>query len=413
MAYKFAYVIFLLYLCKKLEKLSVMDKQVAHVSGAEYAQDFAQIIQIIEYNRSQAIQVINHASVLTAWQVGAYVSDKIKNAAWGSKVVQQLAEYIHTQNPTLKGWSRMNIYRMVKFYDTYSSAPFIERATSLKLLSQSTDEIVPAESAQIVSTPLIQMEHNIIMSPPVTQIVPTLLIQIPQFLLRTSWSNHIAIFSRCETVDQQIFYILYAEHEHLKYQELERAIKSDAYSRVLSDKKMQSAILKETYPQAEVLLKDKSILEFLGLPQRYKESKLRKEIVSHMKEFILEMGKDFLFVDREHTLEVGGQNFRCDLLFYHRALQCLVAIELKTTTFDPRDLGQLEFYLEALDQTEKRSNENPSIGILMCKDANPEVVRYALNRSISPTMVSKYEEQLKVGSVIQRSLEEFVEFLEK
>ena len=108
---------------------------------------------------------------------------------------------------------------------------------------------------------------------------------------------------------------------------------------------------------------------------------------------------------------LGGQNFRCDLLFYHRALQCLVAIELKTTTFDPRDLGQLEFYLEALDQTEKRSNENPSIGILMCKDANPEVVRYALNRSVSPTMVSKYEEQLKVGSVLQRSLEEFVGFI--
>ena len=390
-----------------------MDKQVAHVASGEYSQDFAQIVQIIEYNRSQAIQVINHASVLTAWQVGAYVSDKIKNAAWGSKVVQQLAEYIHTQNPTLKGWSRMNIYRMVKFYDTYSSAPFIERATSLKLLPKPADEIVPTESAQIVSpmvrqivsTPLIQNGYNVIVSPAVTQ--------IPKFLLRTTWTNHIIILNACELVDQYIFYILYAEHEHLKKRELERAIKSDAYSRVLSDKKMQSAILKETYPQAEVLLKDKSILEFLGLPQRYKESKLRNEIVSHMKEFILEIGKDFLFVDQEHTLEVGGQNFRCDLLFYHRALQCLVAIELKTTTFDPRDLGQLEFYLEALDQNEKRSNENPSIGILMCKDANPEVVRYALNRSISPTMVSKYEEQLKVGSVIQRSLEEFVEFLDK
>lgn len=390
-----------------------MDKHIAHVEGSEYAQDFAQIIQIIEYNRSQAVQVINHASVLTAWQVGAYVSDKIKNAAWGSKVVQQLAEYIHTQNPTLKGWSRMSIYRMVKFYDTYSSAPFIERAMSLKLLSKPADEIVPTESAQIVSpmvrqivsTPLIQNGYNVIVSPAVTQ--------IPKFLLRTTWTNHIIILNACELVDQYIFYILYAEHEHLKKRELERAIKSDAYSRVLSDKKMQSAILKETYPQAEVLLKDKSILEFLGLPQRYKESKLRNEIVSHMKKFILEMGKDFLFVDQEHTLEVGGQNFRCDLLFYHRALQCLVAIELKTTTFDPRDLGQLEFYLEALDQNEKRSNENPSIGILMCKDANPEVVRYALNRSISPTMVSKYEEQIKVGSVIQRSLEEFVEFLDK
>lgn len=367
-------------------------------------EDFAQVLQIIEQNRSQAIQVINHASVLTAWQVGAYVSDKIKNAAWGSKVVQQLAEYIHTQNPTLKGWSKVSIYRMVKFYEAYSSIEFIKRASTLKLLQKTTDEFVSPAATQIVSTPLTQIGHTAIVSTPLTQ--------IPKFLLRTTWSNHQAILHKCELVDQQIFYILYAEHEHLKYQELERAIKSNAYTRVLSDKKMQSEMLKETYPNADILLKDKAILDFLGLPQKYKEPKLRKEIIAHMKEFILDMGKDFLFMDEEHVLEVGGTRFRCDLLFYHRALQCMVAIELKANEFDPRDLGQLEFYLEALDQTERRSNENPSIGILMCKDANPEVVRYALNRSMSPTMVSKYEEQLKVGSVLQRSLEEFVGFVE-
>ena len=369
----------------------------------KYENDFAQIVHIIEQNRAQAIQVINHASVLTAWQVGAYVSEKIKNAAWGSKVVQQLAEYIHTQNPMLKGWSKVSIYRMVKFYEAYSSIEFIERASSLKLLPKATDEFESPVATQIVSTPLTQIGHNTIVSTPLTQ--------IPKFLLKTTWSNHQAILHKCELVDQQIFYILYAEHEHLKYQELERAIKSDAYTRVLSDKKMQSQLLKETFPNAELLLKDKAILDFLGLPQKYKEPKLRKEIIAHMKEFILDMGKDFLFMDEEHILEVGGTRFRCDLLFYHRALQCMVAIELKANEFDPRDLGQLEFYLEALDQTERRSNENPSIGILMCKEANPEVVRYALNRSMSPTMVSKYEEQLKVGSVIQRSLEEFTDFI--
>ena len=378
--------------------------------------DFAQVMQIIEQHRSQAVQAVNHASLLTAWEVGAFVSDRIKNAQWGAKVVQQLAEYIHTQNPTLKGWSKITIYRMVKFYETYSSIQFIERATSLKLINAS-EEIVPLEMAQIEDNEIVSTQMTQIVSTPLKQIgnntiVSTPLKQMPKFLLKTSWSNHVEIFTRCSTIDQQIFYILYAEYEHLKFHELERAIKTDAYSRVLSDKKMQSAMLKETYPQAEVLLKDRAILEFLGLPQRYKESKLRKEIVTHMKDFILEMGKDFLFVDQEHTLEVGGQNFRCDLLFFHRALQCLVAIELKTTKFDPKDLGQLEFYLEALDQTEKRSNENPSIGILMCKDANPEVVRYALNRSMSPTMVAKYEEQLKVGSVLQRSLEEFVGFID-
>lgn len=375
------------------------------------ANDFAQVLQIIELRRTRAAQAINHESVLMAWEVGSFVSNRIKNAAWGSKVVQQLAEYIHTQNPTLKGWSRRTIYKMVQFYENYSSVQFVERASSLKLLSPKNDsEIVPTESAQI--------GHNTIVSPAVAQLVtsqfmPPVVAQIPKFLLRTTWMNHQIILNKCELVDQQIFYVLYAEHEKLKKLELERAIKTDAYSRMLTDKKFQSEMLKSVYPTAEVLLKDKAVLEFLGLPNRYKETKLRKGIVEHMKEFILEMGKDFLFIDQEHILEVGGKRFRSDLLFYHRALQCLVAVELKTTEFDPRDLGQLEFYLEALDQTERRSNENPSIGILMCKDANPEVVRYALNRSMGPTMIAKYEEQLKVGSVIQRSLEEFVGFLDK
>lgn len=377
-------------------------------------EDFAQVLQIIELRRSQAVQAVNQASLLTAWDVGAFVSDRIKNAQWGAKVVQQLAEYIHTQNPTLKGWSRANIYKMVKFYETYTSTAFkglIERLKLNKqivptLLTQIEDaEIVPSETAQIVSSEMRQIENG--------EIVSFEMRQIPALLMKTGWTNHQIILNRCSTPEQYIFYILYAEYEHLQNKELERAITTDAYSRVLSDKKYQSQMLKTVYPKAEVLLKDGAVLDMLGLPRKYKESKLRRGIIEHMKEFILEMGKDFLYIDQEHQLEVGGQFFRCDLLFYHRALQCLVAIELKTTKFDPRDLGQLEFYLEALDQTERRSNENPSIGILMCKDANPEVVRYALNRSLSPTMVSKYEEQLKIGSVLQRSLKEFVEFVKE
>ena len=360
--------------------------------------DFANILSIIQDYRSKAVQTINRASVMTAWHVGAYVSNKIKNAQWGSKVVQQLAEYIHTQDPTLKGWSKVTIYRMVKLYDTYSSQQFVSYIDKLP-------KNILANSQQIVSPKMTQIES--------VKIVSVEMTQIPNLLFRTGWTNHQIILQRCSMIEQYIFYILYAEYEHLKNKDLERAIKSDTYSRMLSDKKWQSEMLKATYPQTQLLLKDKAILEFLGLPKQYKESRLRKGIVEHMREFIVELGKDFLFVDEEHALEVGGKTYRCDLLFFHRALQCLVAIELKTTEFDPRDLGQLEFYLEVLDQTERRSNENPSIGILMCRDANSEVVRYALNRSMSPTMVAMYEEHLKVGSVLQRSLEEFTDFLSR
>ena len=373
--------------------------------------DFANILSIIQDYRSKAVQTINHASVMTAWHVGAYVSNKIKNAQWGSKIVQQLAEYIHTQDPTLKGWSKVTIYRMVKLYDTYSSQQFVSYIDKLpkNILANSQQIVSPVATqiglTEIVPTQLAQIQGQQIVSPVVTQLTT--------LLLKTTWSNHQIILQRCSMIEQYIFYILYAEYENLKKRELERAIKADTYSRMLSDKKWQSEMLKATYPQTQLLLKDKAILEFLGLPKQYKESRLRKGIVEHMREFIVELGKDFLFVDEEHALEVGGKTYRCDLLFFHRALQCLVAIELKTTEFDPRDLGQLEFYLEVLDQTERRSNENPSIGILMCRDANSEVVRYALNRSMSPTMVAMYEEHLKVGSVLQRSLEEFTDFLSR
>ena len=205
--------------------------------------------------------------------------------------------------------------------------------------------------------------------------------------------------------------MLYARHEQLEYKELQRAIKTDVMSSILSNEHALSTSLLKTYPQSSTIFKDTIYLDMLDLPKHYKESRLRKSIISHMKDFILEMGKDFLFIDEEHRVSVGTKTFKIDLLFYHRLLQCMVAIELKTSEFHPADLGQLEFYLEALDQEERRANENPSVGILLCKDADMEVVRFALNRSMSPTMVTLYKEQLQVGGVIQQSLVEFCKFL--
>jgi predicted nuclease of restriction endonuclease-like (RecB) superfamily len=244
-------------------------------------------------------------------------------------------------------------------------------------------------------------------------IVPVEMAQIPNVLFATGWTNHQIILNRCKSDTERLFYMLYAGKEHLENKELLRTIKTDTINSLLGGKDVQSEVMTKTYPTSPLLFKDKVYLEMLGLPLEYKESKLRKEIIAHMKDFILEMGKDFLFIDDEHRVTVGSKTFKVDLLFYHRLLQCMIAIELKTTEFHPKDLGQLEFYLEALDQEERRSNENPSIGIILCKEADMEVVRYALNRSMSPTMVALYKEQLQVGSVIQRSLVEFCKFLKK
>ena len=368
-----------------------------------YKSDFEAIYGIITTHRNRVVQQLNGETVMMVWEVGGFVSGKLKTSAWGSGVVRQLAEFIHTQDPTVRGWSYRTIYKMVQFYETYSSPAFVE------LIGKVKPQLVPVEMAQIPDRQIVPIESAQIQTTP---IVPIGLAQIPAVLFSTGWSNHQLIMNYCKTDEQRLFYILYAKRERLEYKELERAIKTDAMTAILGSRDVQSQMLQTQYPQAPLLFKDRVSLDMLGLPLSYKENKLRKTIIDHMKAFILELGKDFLFIEEEHRLTVGGKTFKVDLLFYHRLLQCMVAIELKTSEFHPKDLGQLEFYLEALDQEERRSNENPSIGILLCKEANMEVVRFALNRSMSLTMVAQYKEQLQVGGVIQRSLVEFCRFLD-
>lgn len=369
-----------------------------------YKTDFETIYGMIAAHRDRVVRQVNGETVMMVWEVGGFVFSKLKSSAWGSGVVRQLAEYIHTQDPTVRGWSYRTIYKMVQFYETYSSPAFIE------LIGKVKPQLVPVEMAQIPDRPIVPIQSAQIQQ---DAIVPIELAQIPTVLFSTGWSNHQLIMNYCKTDEQRLFYMLYAFRERLEYKELGRAIKTDAMSAILGSRDVQSQVMQNQYPQAPLLFKDRVSLDMLGLPLNYKETKLRKSIIAHMKDFIMELGKDFLFIDEEHRLMVGGKPFKIDLLFYHRLLQCMVAIELKTTEFHPKDLGQLEFYLEALDQEERRSNENPSIGILLCKEANMEVVRFALNRSMSPTMVAQYKEQLQVGGVIQRSLVEFCKLIEE
>ena len=165
--------------------------------------------------------------------------------------------------------------------------------------------------------------------------------------------------------------------------------------------------LLETYPNAPIMFKDTLFVDFLNLPKKHSEAKLKKGLVENMKQFILELGKDFISMDQEYRLQVGSSTYKADLLFYHRGLQALVAVELKKTKFHPRDLGQLEFYLEALDRDVKRSNENPSIGIILCPEADRVVVEYAMSRSMSPTMIAEYKRILIPQERLQQQLDEF------
>lgn len=377
-------------------------------------QQFAEVHNIIELHRSRALQAINNETLFISWQVGAFISDKLKKSEWGSKVVTQLCEYLRTKDPSLKGYSRRNIYNMVNFYESYSSADFLNLLSLKEPKNRfiQIPEIVQYETAQLQTNEIVQNDSAQIESPIVQNHSAQLKKDIPKILLNINWSNHVEILTSCKSMQERLFYILYAIKEKLLLKELRPAIKTNTFEHILSNKKKYSIGMSKHYPDSSYQFKDVAYLDFLGLPEKHSEKKLQNGILENMKKFILELGgKDFLFIDQEYSLPVGGKPYKSDLLFFHRGLQCLIAVELKSKEFEPEFLGKLEFYLEALDRDVKRSNENPSIGILLCKSANREVVEYALNRSMSPTMIAEYKRQLIPKEVLQKSLDEFMRFL--
>lgn len=366
----------------------------------ELEAQFAFVNSVIERYRSSAIAMINTAALQMNWEIGQYISMQLKSSKWGAKVVGDLADYLKRQNPRRRGLSKRNLYNMVKFYDVYSRSIFIDRISQLNI-----NEIVQLPTAQFQDTTIVQL--------PTAQIETTSNKPIPALLTITTFTNHVEIMNRCRSDEERIFYMLYARHQGLKTEELRRCIVNQTFSSLMDKGKMLSPKLLDEYPQSEFMLKDKAIVDFLNLPREHNEHHLHKGLLEHMKAFILELGKDFLFIESEFGVQVGGSTKRIDLLFFHRALQCLVAIELKAVDFQPEFVGKMDMYLEALDRDVKRDNENPSIGIILCPSADRSMVEYTLSRSLSPTMIAEYQRKLIPQQVLKKSLEEYCSFLQE
>ena len=344
---------------------------------------FTQIVELIQTSRSRAFQAVNTELINLYWKVGNYISIQLEKASWGEKTVGELATYIKKHHPEIKGFDRRGLYRMKQFYEMYANTVIV--APVMRQL-QSTEN----EQIEIVSSVMTQLGLNV---------------QSSGLLTKISWTHHLTIMSRCQSEEEREFYIRLCVEERYSVRELERQINSGIFERTMLGTQL-SPSLKETFSTIAHNFKDSYIFEFLNLSEPFKENDLQKALISQMKNFILELGKDFLFVGEKFKIQVGNSDFFIDLLFFHRGLQCMIAFELKTDKFKQDHLGQLNFYLEALDRNIKRENENPSIGILLCKDKEKEVVEYALNRSLSPALVSQYKLQLPDKALLQQKLHE-------
>ncbi len=316
--------------------------------------EYGEIISIIERSRDNAFRAVNRELISMYWDIGKYISDKVKHGNWGKSVVADFAAFIQNERPDIKGFSAQNVWRMKQFYETYVGN---EKLSAL--------------------------------------------------LKEISWTNNLMIMSRAKTDEAKEFYLTLAKKNNYSSRELERQIDSMLYERtMISDEKNKLFLTKNTGLTA---LRDSYVLEFLDVPENHKEKELRKSIVANIRDFILEFGKDFTFVGDEYRVQVGNKDFHIDLLFYNRELHCLVAIELKVTDFKPEHLGQLEFYLEALDRDVKKPSENPSVGLILCAGKDDMVVEYALSRSLSPALVADYQLHLPNKTLLTEKLRELKE----
>ena len=316
--------------------------------------EFGEIVSIIDRARDRALRAVNTELIHMYFEVGKFLSGLCAKAEFGDKVIDDAAAYIAANHPGIKGFNRRGLYRMKQFFETYKD-----------------DEFVSALLTQI------------------------------------SWSNHLHIMSKAKSAEERHFYLLLCVKEKYSARELERQINSAYYERyMLSSQKLAP----EAVPQnVRNNILDTYVLEFLNLPEQFSEQNLRKAIIENLKDFILEFGKDFTFIGEEYRVQVGNSDFYIDLLFYHRALSCLVAIELKIGKFKPEHIGQINFYLEALDRDVKKPNENPSVGVILCADKDDAVVEYALSRSASPTLVSDYKLRLPDKKILREKLRELTE----
>ena len=297
------------------------------------------------------------------YEIGKYLSEKVASEKWGSKVIDNIAREINNKYPTLKGFNRAGLYRMMQFYDAYKD----------------------------------------------NEIVATLLRQI-------SWSNNIAILSGTKTMEEKEFYIRMCIKNNYSARELNRQLSSGYFYRYMLSKdnnaleSTDKTIDEDDIPTTRIL--DQYSLEFLDLPNNYSEKDLRKSIVSNLKDFILEIGNDFTFLGEEYRVQVGNRDFYIDLLFYNRYLKCLVAFELKVDEFKPEFVSKMNFYLEALDRQEKRIDENPSIGVILCSEKDQAVVEYAMSRNTSPLLVSEYSTKLIDKNILENKVVEIRKMLD-
>jgi len=321
------------------------------ITTQEYRDWLIDIKQRVQSAQLKAATAVNTALLEFYWHLGADIVQKQKNATWGSGFLKQLSEDLMAEFPDMKGFSYRNIVFVRQWYLFYT-----QEDTKLK------------QAVSLLAG----------------QIVPQL-VQIP-------WGHNIAIIQKCDTIEQALFYVQETIENNWSRSVLTHQIESRLFSR--QGKAVTNFKNTLPVPQSDLareIIKDPYNFDFLTLTEDYTERELEKGLIDHIAKFLMELGAGFAYLGKQVPLQVGERDFFLDLLFYHTRLHCHVVIELKVVEFEPEHAGKLNFYIKAVDEQLRGEGDNPTIGMLLCKEKDRVVAEYALSDIHKPMGVSEYE----------------------
>ena len=321
------------------------------IKRKEYKLFLNRLKEEIASARQKAYIDVNKRLVETYFFIGKAIYEKTEISKWGEGIVVTLAKDLQIEFPNMKGFSQENLWRMKKLYETYKDYPKL--------------------------------------SPLVTVL---------------SWSSNLLILFQTQSMEEKEFYLRVSAKENWSRRELERQINTSLYERFMISKRTDKLIIPKKEKNLEMHFKDDYVFNFLGLKENFQEEDLRKAIVGNLKQFFLEFGRYLTFAGEEYKITIGNEDYKIDLLFYHRIFRCFVAVELKIGKFKPEYIGKMQFYLSCIDEKLKVEGENPSVGLILCKSKDEEVVRIAISRAFSPIKIATYTTKIIDKELLKKKL---------
>jgi predicted nuclease of restriction endonuclease-like (RecB) superfamily len=358
---------------------------------ADYPAFLTALKQRIELARTRAISAAFHEGVLLYWDIGRAILEKQQTAGWGDAVVERLAADLRSAFPGKSGFSADNLWRIRQFYSEYTSPDFLEQAVPeieksgrQRILEQPVPETTSSRTVLTKANRLPILEH-----PFQENMIRDLLAAVP-------WGHHVELLKKVKDPAARIYYLRATAQLGWTRAVLLNQIKAQAYERAVKEKKTHNfttALPEHFAEQANEIVKSRYDFGFLGIGQAIKERELEDRLIDGLQAFILELGYGFCFMGRQFRLTTGRKEYFVDLLFYHRFLKALVAFELKIGAFEPEHAGQMDFYLNLLNEKEKAPDDAPSIGIILCAEKDDIDVEFALKSKTNPIGVAAYQLQ--------------------